>query len=217
MYLPVSYQSFIYAAARKALLFFVLLLPGLAVFADTSDSTSDESTGEVLKAQQQFSFPAWPERPQYRKENVPPPPPGPYMSSALNDYTFTRPPFDNELPYEQVPPVDQNNTGLVMDTFSPDVPWPDDRRGEVQGVNRWMPENGYQYIQPSSGAVGAQQKAYYDYWGRRGQSPQDRGQNLNAPRWMPAMGNGANRYYGPYGGNRPDQFYNQSSNRPSRQ
>jgi hypothetical protein len=218
MHLSVSSQSFKFGAIRQILLLLVLLVYALAVFADTSDNASGENTGEVFKAKQLYSFPAWPERPHYKREIVPPAPPGPYMSTALSDYTFKRVPFDDELQYEQAPPVNHSNSiNSTMDTFSPDVPWPDERPGEAQRSNRWVPENGYQYVDPVSGNVGVQQNAYgYDDRGWRGQNSQNRGMNVNAPRWMPSMGNGAG-YYGPYGGSRPGQFYSQSRNQPPSQ
>lgn len=216
MHLPVSPQSFKYAVVRQTLLLLVLSVSGLAVFAETPDNTTGENSAAVAATQQPYGFPAWPQRPQFKKEVVPPPPPGPYMSSALNDYSFKRPTFGDEpLQSEQAQPANRNSTiNSAMDMFSPDVPWPDTRQGEVQRSGRWMPENGYQYVNPAHDAVSAQQKAYgYDIPERREQGAQSRGMSMKPPRWMPSMGVGPDGSYGPYGGNRPGQVYNQSGNR----
>ncbi len=213
MQLPVSSQPFKYAVVRQTLLLLVLLMSGLAVSAETPDITMGGSTGSVDAPQLPYGFPAWPKRPQFKKEVVPPPPPGPYMSSALSDYSFKRPSFEDKLfQREQVQPVDRNSTNNSFMVFSPDVPWPDLRQGEVQRNNRWMPENGYQYVKPATDAVSAQQNANgYDNRAGHEQRPKSRGVNMNVPRWIPSMGVGPNDSYD---GNRPDQFYNQSSSRP---
>lgn len=73
------------------------------------------------------------------KEIIPPPPPGPYMSLALSEarqHTFKRSIDEPANGFE--------SSDASMETFSPDVPWPDGT-GET---NPWMPENGYRYVQP---------------------------------------------------------------------
>ena len=128
--------------------------------ADVSDSAANAETGlkSIADQQQDFKFPNWPERPQSNRQLVPPPPPGPYMSSALSDFSVKGPSFgvnSEELELNQpVPGADLSN--VPMETFNPDRPWPEQRRYKKrkQGCppacspGRWMPENGYQYVTP---------------------------------------------------------------------
>lgn len=92
--------------------------------------------------QRTYNFPRWPERKVERREMVPPPPPGPYMSSAL---TLTGSGADSS-PFTREPSSARPATrsGASMSTFSPDIPWP----SISQSPNRWQPENGYHYVQP---------------------------------------------------------------------
>lgn len=128
--------------------------------ADTSDSAANAETGLNSTADQtrDFKFPAWPERKQSNRDLVPPPPPGPYMSSALSDFSVKGPSFGlshekHEL-NQPVPRVDPSN--VPMETFSPDRPWPEQHAYKKHkndcpptcSPSRWMPENGYQYVKP---------------------------------------------------------------------
>lgn len=73
------------------------------------------------------------------KEIIPPPPPGPYMSLALSEarqHTFKRSVDEPANGFE--------TSDASMETFSPDVPWPDN----IRETNPWMPENGYRFVQP---------------------------------------------------------------------
>ncbi|HEB82533.1 MAG TPA: hypothetical protein ENJ11_06695 [Gammaproteobacteria bacterium] len=93
-------------------------------------------------------FPQWPGREQFRREIVPPPPPGPYMSSALSDVSVKGPAFSAN----RKPPVQTQASAPAaggMQKFSPDRPWPDDLRP----TQRWKPENGYHYVAPPVGSV----------------------------------------------------------------
>jgi len=127
--------------------------------ADASDSAAKAEAGAESTADQtrDFKFPAWPERKQSNRDQVPPPPPGPYMSSALSDFSVKGPSFGlnpekHEL-NQPLPRVDPSN--VPMETFSPDRPWLDHAyRKHVHSSacpptctpGRWMPENGYQYV-----------------------------------------------------------------------
>ncbi|MBE9563685.1 MAG: hypothetical protein IMF17_00470 [Proteobacteria bacterium] len=152
-----------------------------------------------------LGFPQWQQRQRVDKEIIPPPPPGPYMSSALSDYSVKGPSFGRN--YNK--PVYRHDPSFVpMDMFSPDIPWPNNLRGNKNSnANRWMPKNGYRYVQPQP----IKQTA------PRGDKRQQRNMNtgpqypgnynmpnmnMNGSRWMPSMG------YTPRGPN-----YNGPSNR----
>jgi len=126
--------------------------------ADASGSAAKAETGLKSTADQtrDFKFPAWPKRKQSNRDLVPPPPPGPYMSSALSDFSVKGPSFglnpEKQELNQPVPRVDPSN--VPMETFSPDRPWIDHAyRKHMHSSNcpptcapgRWMPENGYQY------------------------------------------------------------------------
>ncbi len=72
-------------------------------------------------------------------EMIPPPPPGPYVSLAFSD-------AKQHIPQASVadPAHGFETSGASMQTFSPDVPWPDN----IRETNPWMPENGYRSVQP---------------------------------------------------------------------
>lgn len=73
------------------------------------------------------------------KEIIPPPPPGPYMSLALSAAK------QHAFKYNADQPANGFGTsGASMETFSPDVPWPDN----IREPNPWMPENAYRFVQP---------------------------------------------------------------------
>ncbi len=89
-----------------------------------------------------MKFPPWPPRQSFNHNMLPPPPPGPYMSTALSN-TPTKVPVSNRPvylpPVMHSPPV-MNEGAEPMAMFSPDRPWPGDR------VRQWKPENGgYHY------------------------------------------------------------------------
>ena len=150
--------------AKIAMVFALLMFSALSQ-AESSDSAgvsgSAEKTESGLKVAaddqpRDFKFPAWPERQQSNRSVIPPPPPGPYMSSALSDFSVSAPAFGgNHDSYEMNKPVFQSNpSDIPMQTFSPDRPWMDHAyRKHKYNVEcppacspqRWMPENGYQY------------------------------------------------------------------------
>lgn len=98
--------------------------------------------------QQEHNFPPWPERQQVNKERVPPPPPGPYMSLALTDFSVNQSSFGRDLKQSEIEPESSN---MPMETFSPDIPWPEEAHQHHHNLGptkRWVPENGYHYVKP---------------------------------------------------------------------
>lgn len=91
-----------------------------------------------------YDFPKWPDKGPIRRERVPPPPPGPYMSSALSNYSFEGPSFASKLSDSEEPDVPFDKSDMTLQAFSQDVPWP----SNVSAPNRWEPQNGYQYVEP---------------------------------------------------------------------
>ena len=83
------------------------------------------------------AYPEWPER-TFEREFVPPPPGGPYMSSAMSGIDV----FPNDtggLRHEYVEPQ------IESPFFSADMPWPD--TPERDSPRPWYPESGeYHYV-----------------------------------------------------------------------
>lgn len=73
--------------------------------------------------------------PEISRNKVPPPPPGPYMSMALEE----APAFKRQ---REIPHGDAGHSPF----FKADMPWPETRRAPQQ----WMPDDGYQYAPPSA-------------------------------------------------------------------
>ncbi|NOQ89031.1 MAG: hypothetical protein GQ550_08920, partial [Gammaproteobacteria bacterium] len=89
---------------KKAVMLFSLLMFSTLLQAespdnvDSSDSAATAEAGLKSAAGDQprdYIFPDWPERKQAHRQVVPPPPPGPYMSSALSDFSVRGPSFGN--------------------------------------------------------------------------------------------------------------------------
>ena len=151
---------------KKLGLSVALLLPSMLLQAESSE---DVSAGEEIDKTAVNQWQSGNHRieqqagsglsrvPQQLKRNIiPPPPPGPYMSSALSDFSVKGPSFGNKSDsYESnkaASGLESSNT--PMETFSPDRPWIDHAyRKHMHGSDcppactpgRWMPENGYQY------------------------------------------------------------------------
>ena len=154
----------------KAVMFFALLMFSALLQAESSDNADSSDSAKAVDAgpgsavddrQRVFRFPDWPERPQLNRREVPPPPPGPYMSSALSDLSVKGLSFgrDSDSDQENKPATESDPSNIPMETFSPDWPWPDNAYKKhkhdcapncpVNGSpTRWMPENGYQYVEP---------------------------------------------------------------------
>lgn len=93
---------------------------------------ADQRPGELLP-----SVPEWREYAASSRDIVPPPPPGPYMSTALTPMPGV---YQPESGIEQNAGTEMANSPF----FKPDMQWPKDQR---QQTKRWMPEKGqYQYV-----------------------------------------------------------------------
>jgi len=181
---------------KKVGLLFFLLTPSIYVYAESSDTTGIKPVDNGDFAAQyplmSSNFPRWSERQRVEKEIVPPPPPGPYMSLGLNDFPVSETSFSRN---SNKPQVELDSSGDPIQAFSPDVPWPKN----IRPTKRWMPENGYRYINPQAekNLYSAQRNNpagnYYDYPGR----PYMVSPSVN---WGPAMGAPATtyRYTPPY-------------------
>ena len=125
MLLPLLAQTG-YASAEQATASLPQSIPG------SGGLPAPEFPGDLPPA-----YPEWPER-TFRTEIVPPPPGGPYMSSALTEINVF--PHDTGgLRYEYVEPQ------MESPFFSADMPWPD--TPERDRPQPWYPESGqYNYV-----------------------------------------------------------------------
>ena len=83
------------------------------------------------------AYPEWPERPVFR-EIIPPPPAGPYMSSAMTEMAVF-PEDTGGLRHEINEPM------APSPFFAADMPWPD--TPEHDRPRPWLPESGeYNYV-----------------------------------------------------------------------
>lgn len=210
--------------AATLLLPCLLLQPLLLQAESSTDVKSDESANKAVASHQaaegsrtavqrpatgggnnaSVGFPNWPPRQQAGRETIPPPPPGPYMSSALSDYSVKAPSFGRNInkPVHRYDP-----SSMPMDVFSPDVPWPKNLRAKnKRSSTRWMPENGYHYVNPQNMASPPNNQQPPIQLRQQNQKRQYRGannhpnMNMNGSRWMPSMGFAPNGPYnnGPY-------------------
>ena len=163
-----------------------------AVTNATSGSLAQPVRVEQQMGYQQQSFPDWPQRGQSTREVIPPPPPGPYMSKALSDFSDKAKTFDRNL---DKPVKSINPSNITMDTFSPDRSWPEDQNNyRTNGFSqRWMPESGYQYPKsqyidrsyPSSAT--ARLPVDSNYRSRSAPVMNIPGMNTSGSRWLPSM------------------------------
>lgn len=177
-----------FGTVKTSALLMVLFLPSTMSLAKetASISTGAEPAAEERNKpveQTTYNFPRWPEPRQVQREIIPPPPPGPYMSLALSNFSSIEPAFGNEAKEAN----DAADPSVVMDAFSPDRPWPK----VLRPVKRWMPEDGYHYVnsQASKKSYPTAQNepsANYNY----GYRPAP-GMNWSGSNWMPAMNAGA--------------------------
>jgi hypothetical protein len=137
--------------AKKVYVFAFLLTHSIIIQAQEAETAApaSESGGHMQEAagsgsgqQRGFFFPRWPERHEVRRERIPPPPPGPYMSSALTGDSIEEPSFSQRNRHEM---MFESNSASV-ETFSPDAPWP----SNFDSPHRWKPEDGYNYVKPQA-------------------------------------------------------------------
>jgi len=145
-----------------------LLACSFMVQAQVSESAPETASEQKVSEGKQavYHFPKWPNRKHVKRKMVPPPPPGPYMSTALSGKSLKAPSFSSRA---NKPNMAFDSSKVSMNTFSPDVDWPTNLRPPT----RWVPENGYQYVQPqatNNRRHAAPQKNQYRY--RRQQGPQ---------------------------------------------
>ena len=187
---------------NKIALFVFLLTPPMVLQAELAESSAlkvapqgdDRQAGD--KQELPFMFPQWPERKQVNREMIPLPPPGPYMSSALSDFSIKGQPFDRGYDKNQLnTSVDDSNVSTKpVEKFSPDRPWPKN----LQPAKRWIPETGYHFVKPDINKHVYSKNApaqWYNYNYGYAPGPNRTG---NAP-YMPqhySPGNGS-RYNGP--------------------
>jgi hypothetical protein len=159
MFYCVSIKQVKKAVMLSALLMFSTFLQAeSSANVESSESAAKAETGLKPAADQQrdFIFPDWPKRKQSNRQMIPPAPPGPYMSSALTDFSVGGLSFgSNPVSSESNKTVSASDPSNVpMSTFSPDRPWLDHayRKHKYDSdcppacsPQRWMPENGYQY------------------------------------------------------------------------
>jgi hypothetical protein len=146
----------------------------------------------------------WPDYQPINKDLTPPPPPGPYMSTALSDHTVKRRPFGQR---KNKPVRGSVPSAMPMDMYSPDRPWPDNLRPP----KHWAPENGNHYVSPAvrnkpSPAAAHPAAAHnmspnrppgdgYGYRSAPVMNPPGNWPTMNTSgsRWMPSMGTTGSR------------------------
>lgn len=139
---------FCFNVKKTALLSF-LLVPAMAAQTLEASETVAESASEAVTATdvkeqpRRYSFPRFPARKQVHREVIPPAPPGPYMSSALNRFSTDGTAFSRN---ESKPAIRMNSPNMSMQAFSPDVAWP----SYHNSPQRWQPEDGYHFVEPSA-------------------------------------------------------------------
>ena len=120
--------------------------------AEMNQTASDNHRKEIERRENRFSYPRWPERRLPMRDIIPPPPPGPYMSTALNRFSLEGPSFDrpeiSRPPRRSIAAVETADT--MMPAFGPDMPWPDDPgSNNSTPLKRWEPEKGYHFVDQS--------------------------------------------------------------------
>lgn len=201
--------------AQQLVMFCLLLTCATAASAESSGSVDQAGYDQTI-----YKFPQWPDREQLVKERVPPPPPGPYMSTALSDFTVKGAVFKLDIEkYEsgrELRPGSNHKAQQAesksdlagkqaMDVFSPDRPWPKSSgSGSAYTPDRWLPENGYRFVSPEAYR---QLQAETPY--RRARMPVSGfppNMSGSVPRWQPDMRRapgGTNYAAPPYSQNYP--------------
>ena len=188
-----------------------------ATAGSTNTAQAVEQKDASANDRQPYIFPGWPAKREAKQERVPPPPPGPYMSSALSGASFSSPVFEHDdssagsgsamVPQEQAKP---------MQKFSPDTPWPNSNMGH--SPQRWKPENGYSFVSPAKKMPYPTMPSNY-YYGNRYPTMNwpDRGTtgpgNNSMPFMGPSVGMSPGRSYPARPGNYAPNVQPQTSNR----
>lgn len=214
--------------ARNVTLSFVLLTYATVSSAEADviqggvETSEAPATTEAVTPHRDagYVFPRWPESTAPKRERVPSPPPGPYMSTALTGFSIDGPSFraadDSRSHRRSMPGAEE--AAADIQSFSSDTPWPDSPASNNNTpVKRWMPEKGYQYVDQSehSGSAYYVPPHYmygYQRPGRSFSGPSIPGSNMNTPsmnwsgnRWVPSMNSGRS-YNAPYG-MAPGRYY----------
>lgn len=133
-----------YCGVKTLCLSFTLLIMSTMLQAEPMGivMVSPEQAANTANRNQRdtYAYPKWPTSQQVSKEIIPPPP-GPYMSLALNDMSVGRSSFAR-APKQYTSKLEP--ASVPMEAFSPDVPWPENLRP----AKRWVPVDGYHYVQP---------------------------------------------------------------------
>jgi len=142
-------------------------------------------------------FPHWPHHMQANKTLIPPPPPGPYKSSALSDYSVQAPVRRSVKQPPRRPPMRNNSAAAPMEMFSPDIPWPTNLRPERKMPERQLSGSGQHYAGERGapnmpyGPAAAQRYGAYNNYGRQPQAnlstPYRNDMGMGNSRWMPNM------------------------------
>ena len=114
------------------MMFFIMFSAG--THAESVVPVSDAEASEPRQAQLPPAYPEWPER--FRQEDLtPPPPPGPYMSSALSQI--------DSFPSGSRARGEYREGRAESPFFKPEMPWPEGR----DRPKPWMPADGeYHYV-----------------------------------------------------------------------
>ena len=137
----------------------VMLLVSVQAVNAADEAVAAENQASSEDGGLQPAYPAWPER-QTRKNDVPPPPPGPYMSTAL---TYAGQGFSCCPGSETGGDGEQK---IVHSPFFKGMPWPEKQRPP----QRWLPEGGEYTYAPDDIPVPSQAERY-GYQGRPAWQP----------------------------------------------
>lgn len=150
----------------KTILTVFLMMPSMSVQAQNSiagaETTNKEPSSATDNQQHAFNFPRWPDsRPVYR-QRIPLAPPGPYMSSALSEFSFDRSSYGRDRGRSG---IRNESSEMQMQPFNPNMAWPNHARRHNPGYSRApvdLPESGLENV--SAGEPGPDQKLTDRKW-----------------------------------------------------
>lgn len=189
------------------------------VTASSPENASSQQAQNVDGEAQNYHFPHWPHHLQESKTIIPPPPPGPYKSSALNDYSVRAPVHKPAPVHRSVKPSSRRQAApndfasAPMDMFSPDIPWPKNLRPPQRMPEHRVSNNAQHYAAPRAMVAPSYQPAPYgplmkQRYGnyRYGEprsfypgTPKMNGMAMDSSRWMPSVGMAPPGPYNPRG------------------